>query len=449
MKFFARGILILATVQTLAISSSAQEPINQYGHQSAWVVPVKIDSQTAPSILWKREVGDGRSQVVFSEDTLFVSSAINRVLEDESVELTERIEAINLQTGQSVWKNEVSSKMLEGQENFSGTPAAPQATPLVVGGNVIWIGFTGIMQCLELKTGKLIWRKDLVTAFGAKPVQFGFAASPVLDPSLTDRFFVMAAGADGGLLCLKVQTGEVIWRSACESFSYATPTFAKFGNTPQLVVVSEDNLIGIAQEDGKQLWSYAFAKPGLTNVPSPLILDTERLLISGQGCNGVRCLKITQQQPEWNINELWYLPKVKPFYQNWLRLDENLAVGCTDKFLAIFDVRDGSLRGRWRGFSDANLASADGGLIALTGDGTLKLIRPTKKDGRIVGMENWAKFQLLKARCWTPLMSAEDMLIVRGGTQLMALSLVSAGNGDSGQLKNQLSAPSFFPLSEN
>lgn len=436
--------MVLLTIHLLAVFSIAQEPIAQYGSQSAWCLPTKIESSSVPAILWKKKVGVGRSQVVSSGDFLFVASATNRILENKAVELNETIQAINSRTGALIWKNEVSSQMLEGQENYSGTPAAPQATPLVVGRRLISIGFTGIMQCLDLETGKVQWRKDLVSEFEAKAVQFGFAASPVMNPKLIDRFFVMAAGPAGGMYCLRVQTGELIWKAACDSFSYATPVFADFGGIRQILIVSEDHLMGISQDDGKQLWSHPLAEKGLTNVPSPLVLDSERVLISGQGCKGVRCLKIGQQDSRWVIKELWYLPRVNFFYQNWLKLSDEFAIGCTDKFLAIIDTRAGSMVGRWRGFADSNLNTVEGGLIALTGNGSLKLLRTTSEAGRISGLENWAEFEVLKARCWTPLTEANGMLIIRGGTELIALSLSAGTEGSSKPLTNKLSAPEIL-----
>ncbi|MEQ1903826.1 MAG: PQQ-binding-like beta-propeller repeat protein [Pirellulaceae bacterium] len=427
----------------LTLVSQAQNEISQYGHQSGWQVPIKIETQSAPRIAWSVEVGDGRAQVVANDNKLFVASATNRTLEDKSVELTEKLEAIDAETGRVIWKSVEVSKMLKGQENFSGTPASPQATPLVVGQQVIWIGFTGIMQCVEAETGKVIWKKDLVQAFGAKPVQFGFAASPVVDPQLPDRFFVIAAGENGGLLCLKLENAEPIWRAPCETFSYATPTFAAFGGVPQILVVSEDNVIGIARDDGRQLWSKGLVEGGLTNVPSPLVLDTERFLISGQGTKGVRCLKVTKSDSEWAIDELWYLPRVTFFYQNWLKLEENLVIGCTDKFLAVIDTQNGTMIGQWRGIADANLLSADGGLLALTGTGNLKLLRVTMESGVPAGLENWGEFEVMKKRCWTPLSVVNDRLIMRAGTQLICLTLSAEANDNAGPeaLANKLEEP--------
>jgi outer membrane protein assembly factor BamB len=447
-QFFTNPVCLVLVALPLSTSPvSAQEQIVQYGHQSDWNLPIKLESNSTPRVVWSNEVGDGRSQIVGSGDLLLVASATNQTLDDKSIQLNERLEAINCRTGVSVWSREEASQMLKGQENYSGTPAAPQATPLIADGKVVCIGFTGIMQCLELETGKSIWKKSLVKDFGAKPVQFGFAASPVMDPSRTDRFFVMAAGPEGGLICLKLATGELIWRAPCDSFSYATPTFAEFANVPQILIVSENELIGIARDDGKRLWSHELAKKGLTNVPSPLVLDSERVLISGQGCNGVRCLKITRQGSDWMTRELWYVPKVKFFYQNWLKLTEDFVIGCNDKFLAVIDLRDGSLLGRWRGFADANLVSIDGGMIALTGQGNLKFIRPIMESDRISGLENWAEFEVLRARCWTPLTLVNGMLIARGGTSMIGLSISTASEPDAPGIKNQRAAPEVFKFS--
>ena len=83
-----------------------------------------------------------------------------------------------------------------------------------------------------------------------------------------------------------------------------------------------------------------------------------RLIISGQGCKGTRCLSINRNENEWNVDEQWFARKLQLFYTNWAKVTDRIIVGCTDKYMAALDVSDGTILGRWRGYGDGNVAIA-------------------------------------------------------------------------------------------
>ncbi len=117
MQYNALLLVLLLALQCVASDVQAQNKISQYGHQSGWQMPIKIGSQSSPRVTWSVEVGDGRAQVVASKNILLVASATNRMLEDKSVELTEKLDAIDAEVGRVIWTSQVVSKMLKGQEN--------------------------------------------------------------------------------------------------------------------------------------------------------------------------------------------------------------------------------------------------------------------------------------------------------------------------------------------
>ena len=311
---------------------------------------LNTSSANSLSINLNIEIGEGRSQVVGIDDQVYVTSGTSED-KDGDVLVSTTTQRIDAATGTPIWTYQTSATMHPSQETFRNANATPQATPAIAGSSLIIINFTGQLTCLNRADGKLIWEKELVQDLGASAMKYGFASSPCVDSKDDKQVYVLAGGDSGGLLCLNVADGSVEWKSKFKSASYATPVFAQFGSVQQLVIESEDEVIGISKADGSRLWNYTFPQKGLTNAATPLVVDQSHLVISGNGCNGTRCLSIEQEDDEWRIHEKWFVPNVKFVYTNWAMLADGVAVGCTDKFLAAIDVNDGFILGRWRGFS--------------------------------------------------------------------------------------------------
>lgn len=393
----------------------------QYGHRVNWRSGVEFPTASSITKAWDIEIGEGRSQVVGQENEIYVTTGFSEDQGDGQSLVTTKTLAIDALTGKQKWSYEQTSSKAEPQQTFGGASISPQATPAITSSRLITISFTGQLTCLDRSNGKRLWEKDLVGDFGAKPVQFGFSASPVVDPLQPDRVYVLASGKTGGLMCLSVSNGSVVWQADCDTFSYATPVEARLGGVDQWVIVSENEVLGIAKVDGERLWRYELPGQGLTNVPTPIVFDESHVVISGQGCQGTRCLSISHEEQEWSAEEQWFSGKLQYFYTNWIRLADRMILGCTDKYLAAFDVRDGSVLGRWRGYGDGNLVIAGRHLLLLDGKGQLSVLETMGANGSTI--INRQQFKVLNARCWTPMTIIGNRLFVRGDNRLVCLTL--------------------------
>lgn len=418
---------------------------NQFGHgkfrTSQKNSQLNSEVPNSLSLAWTLKVGDGRSQVVGNEKEIFITSSIGEDTEDKTIArmTTQRIDVA---TGKPTWTHETSSKLHSNQETFQSEYATPQATPALTESKLITISFTGELICLRRNDGKLQWQRNLVQDFGARPTQYGFASSPFIDPTDQSRVYLLAGGETGGFFCLNISDGTVVWKSPCESSSYATPVPAEFGDVNQLVVESENEVIGISKSNGTQLWKYEFAQKGQTNAATPLVIDRSRLLISGNGCNGTRCLSITEINGQWEINEKWHIPNLKFIYTNWTKLPSGIVVGCTDKFLAAINVNTGNIMGRWRGYYHGNVTAVGPSLFALGGRGKLTVF--DSEEALTEGIFIDGEYDVLAARCWVPISVVGDRIFVRGDDQLTCLKRDSSID----PLKNTLKSPKYLTLDQ-
>lgn len=396
-------------------SLAADSSWTGFGHDRGWKSDLNVTDKPVLTLDWNVEVGEGYAQVIGSGSRIFVASGSARKIEGtKSRQIETLLTARSIDTGKKVWTYKSTSTMTNDQETFGGVTPTPRATPLLIGGRLVYWTFTGELICLNAETGTLCWRKEPVLDWEAQRVQFGFSASPVACPDDSGDLVVLAAGKRGGLVRLSAATGDVKWVSPSATFSYATPVFAKLGGVGQWIVVSRDDVIGVDQETGKQLWSVELKEKGLTNVPTPLLLDASSIVISGQGMKGTQCVKIRRSGARWTTEERW-ANRIQFFYTNWLKLGDATVLGCTDKFLTAFDCGNGNQLGRWRGYGDGNLLQLGDHYALVSGRGDLSVMSFNPATNELV-VER--KHKIGRGRFWAAPSVIGERLFVRFGKQL-------------------------------
>lgn len=393
---------------------------SQYGHLNNWQTSLPFQSDVYFTPISTREVGEGRSQIVSDKNNVYVFSGKSEKRKGKSTIVRSRLLCFDQSIATEKWaRYSPDVEILKGQESFSGATACPRATPLLIDDCIVTVSYTGILECVAKESGKLLWKHDLVADLGATPVQFGFSSSPVANSNQKDRFYVTAAGPIGGLYCLSTADGSTVWKAKCSSFSYATPTFATFDGERQILAITRDEVLGIAESNGQLLWSHPFDKKGLTNVPSPIVLQ-DGFVISGQGVEGTCRVQITNDDGSWQASQLWKSRKSQFFYSNWCLLEPNMILGCDSQFLIAIDADNGSLLGKWRGFGDGNLVRDGNSLFIVDGKGSLNVLE-WDPDNAKPGLIHLGKFSALEERCWTPPTIVPQGLLIRGGDQLTHL----------------------------
>lgn len=359
--------------------------------------------------VWRQPLGEGTSGIVGEGRALY--TLYSDRFTNKRAAGSEVVVCLEAATGKTRWEHRRPVAMLPGQQSFTDDPIRPQATPLLWQGKLLVLGFTGLLTCLEATTGRVLWEHDLVKAFEATPVQFGFSASPIVSGG---AFIVHVGGKQGALVAFEPRDGRVRWKSAPAEPSYATPVLVKVEGEDQLVQVTRDAIVGVAARDGAPRWSYPMPKAGLTNVPTPIALPNQQLLISGQGVVGTRLLALTRT----GAKEVWANTKVTYFYCNWLTT-RALVFGCNNGgFVSALRLSDGQELWKERGQTDANLLQVGEETLFLRGDGLL-----TRATVSAESLRTEPGITLLAGRCWTPPTRIAKTLYARDNKEIVALPL--------------------------
>ncbi len=171
--------------------------------------------------------------------------------------------------GRSLWTFQYPSQRRLDYTN------APRATPVIVDGRVYVQGVWGELHCLDLNTGRVIWRKHLVEDLQGETPTWGFSVPPLVD---SGRVIVAPGGSQTSLVALDGETGETVWKSPGHGAAYSSFLLATLGGVRQVVGYDVAGLGGWDPQTGRRLWQ--MIPPGRAdfNVGTPVIIDGKVLV---------------------------------------------------------------------------------------------------------------------------------------------------------------------------
>ena len=216
-----------------------------------------------PKLLWQmNDIGDGYSSPAVVGNRIYLMSNIG--MENEFVQ------ALSTQDGKPVWTTRVGNV-----GNPKQNPSYPKArsTPTVDGNFIYALGSDGDLVCLETKTGKIRWQKNIRKEFGGQPGEWAYSESPLVDG---DVVVVTPGGAQATIVALNKKTGATIWKSAVpggDPAGYASAVIVQGAGRKQYVQFLEKGIVGVDAKTGEFLWRYKEVVKGPAQAFTPVARD--------------------------------------------------------------------------------------------------------------------------------------------------------------------------------
>jgi outer membrane protein assembly factor BamB/ABC-type phosphate/phosphonate transport system substrate-binding protein len=238
-------------------------------HATSLYVPKTLPRR--PKLLWARTcTGPGMAGLAVAEGCVVVA--------DKNLDETRDIfRCLKADTGRQRWKISYSAS---GEMDFTNSP---RATPVINDGLAYLLGAFGDLHCIDLTSGRIVWRKNFCSDFDAKLPTWGYSSTPLV---IDDKLFVNPGAADASLAALDRRTGELIWKSPGAPPAYASFILAKLGGVQQVIGYDAVSLGGWDPGTGRRLWRLDPEWEGDFNVPTPIVVDG-KLLVSTEN-NGTR-----------------------------------------------------------------------------------------------------------------------------------------------------------------
>ncbi len=219
------------------------------------------------------------------------------------------MECMHPETGNRIWQHQYPTTF----EDRYGYNNGPRASPVIDGERVYTVGAQGVLHCLEVASGKVIWKRDINKEYKVPQDFFGTASTPLIEENL----LILNAGAPGGpcVIALDKSNGKEAWRAGNEwGPSYASPIPAVVHGKRRVFVLAggESNppvggLLSIDPANGKVDFTFPWRSKSYesVNASCPVIFDN-KVFISATYKTGGALLEIT---PDFRHKVLFTTPE--------------------------------------------------------------------------------------------------------------------------------------------
>ena len=362
--------------------------------------PIRTNWQGGLQQLWKQPSGGGYSS--FS-----VADGVAYTIEQRRGQ--EVVAAYNVETGRELWTHAWDALYTDS------TGDGPRSTPTWHEGRLYALGALGEFRCLDARTGRLIWSKNILKDNGASNIPWGMAASPLV---VDDKVVVIPGGANGkSIVAYNAKTGERAWGALGDAASYTSPMLVTLAGRRQVLAVTAQRVAGIAPEDGTVLWSFPWANSIGINVAQPIVAGPNRFFVSAGYGKGAALVEVSDAGGKLSAASVWERASMKNKFNSSV-LHEGYVYGLDEGMLTCVDVATGEQKWKARGYGYGQVTLASGHLIVTTEEGEIALVRATP-----AGHTELARFPALEGRTWNCPAIANGRLLVRNATQMACYKL--------------------------
>ena len=285
------------------------------------------------------------------------------------------------QEGKQVWATPVGPIRHKGN-SYPG----PRSTPSIDAGRLYTLGINGDLVCLDAKSGREIWRRDLVGEFGGKVPEWGYSESVLVDG---DWVLCTPGGKKATILALLKINGRPAWASSVGDLAtYSSVVKISVGKVKQYVQLTDKGLIGVNAADGKLLWRHNRRGNNHAKVTTTIWFGQTVFTGTGYGSGSGALVRIKQIAEGFSPQELYLTKWMKSHLGGMILLDGYL-YGCNDPgILTCLKYETGQVMWTDRSSGRCSLLYADGMLYARSERGPVSLVEATPEVFRLKGRFN-------------------------------------------------------------
>lgn len=292
--------MFACTVLTVAATAFGQNAAQDYlqwrgkggdGSASAFIAPSAWpDSLTRH---WRIDVGEGYATPLVIGDTVYVFARRDG---------NEVISSIDASTGAERWRSSYPLPYTPSGPTVAHG-SGPKSTPLFHDGKLFTLGISGVLSAFDAKTGKRLWQ----TSAPAEVPFYSAASSPVGAQGIV----IVHPGNYEPLTAFDVNTGAIKWRAGAGGF-FMSPLIVTLAGVPQVVSVTQQDVIGVSLDNGAVLWKQIWAGGGMGGTMPIAHGDT---ILVGAG-NGLMAIRPSQKNGVWLTETLWQTNDVGFYLSN-------------------------------------------------------------------------------------------------------------------------------------
>jgi len=345
--------------------------------------------QRSPELVWKHPSGVGWSSFSVADGLIFTQEQRGE---------REAIVCYQLATGDQSWVNEEVTLFTE---TLGGD--GPRSTPTVLNSQVYALGATGILKCLDGRTGSTIWRTNILKDAEATNLQWAMAGSPLI---VDGKVIVNPGGLnDSSLAAYDQKTGEPVWSSGTSPASYSTPQMMEVDGIRFITIYDGDGVTGYSI-DGQLEWHYAWTNQPKIHVAMPLIQGNRVLVGTAYGI-GNSLFEVFKTDNGWDTKSIWEAKSLKPKFNDYV-IRNGHVYGLDSGIMVCIDFETGKRKWKRGRYGFGQVICAADLLIVTTEEGEIVLLEATPEAHRELG-----RIQAVEGKTWSHPALVRDLLLVK------------------------------------
>jgi outer membrane protein assembly factor BamB len=393
---------------------------------NAMSTETRLSRTLPPPLIWEFAKGTGYASPAIAGDRLVF---LHRLAGQEIVE------CLHAETGARNWQVRYPTDF----EDRYGYNNGPRSSPVIDATRTYTVGAQGQLHCLDLETGKVIWKRDLDTEYRVPQDFFGRGSTPLIEGPL----LIVSVGAPGGpcVVAFDKTTGSEVWRAGKEwGAGYASPVPAVVHGQRRVFVFAggeskppAGGLMSIDPSNGRVDFAFPWRSRAFesVNASCPVVFDNKVFISASYRAGGTLVEVLT----DFTHRQLWTtqgfaLHFNTPIYKDGYlygfdgRNEPDASLACVDasngkvvwrktpewgEMIAVNGQRQRQLVGTYRG----SLLAVDGQFLALGELGHLLWMDLTPK-----GYTELSRAWLFAAReSWTLPVLSRGLLYVTQNTR--------------------------------
>ena len=207
-----------------------------YDGHSAEIEIADTWPDSGPPVLWTRELGQGYSA--------FVAGGLRVFTQAQSLG-GQFVYCLDADTGETIWRYRYGWPY-----EAIGVYPGPRATPTLSGRYVYFTAPNGLVGCLTVDRGRLVWSVNVLQRYGGRGIGFGYACSPTVVEGMV---LLPVGGEQASMVALDAETGSEIWASGSDPASYSPAYPIKHDGRTLVVGYLQNALVVCDRANGETL----------------------------------------------------------------------------------------------------------------------------------------------------------------------------------------------------
>jgi outer membrane protein assembly factor BamB len=311
--------------------------------------------EQGPSLVWKASgAGRGYSSFSIANGRLYTMGLRGD---------REFVIAFDITNGKEVWATPHGGAFRNNRGD------GPRGTPTIDGDRLYALGGNGDLSCLEARSGKVVWTKNVLREFGGSNIQWGISESPLV---MGNKVLVNAGGPNASIVALNKDNGAVIWKSQSDEAGYSSAIPLQVNGGTQVVFFTHDRALGLDVNDGKLLWEYGKPANDTANVATPIARGNRVFISSDYGTGG----GLVEIKADGRAQEIYFTKDMRNHHSSSVLVGDYL-YGFSSSVLTAMKFDTGEIAWRDRSVGKGSLVYADGNLYCYSENGVVGLVEAT------------------------------------------------------------------------